>query len=300
MFGDVEYWNSRYTKLGGRITFDYLVTFRMLSGIGIFEYANLETNSKILVVGCGNSPFSEELYDYGSKNIVNIDYSRVVINQMRERNTKLRSSMKYYEIDARNLHPFGDESWDIIFDKGLLDCLLCGEEAFLSSFYYLSELQRILSSSGTIIIVSNSASDRRLLHFKRENMSFNVEVKEYLVNSGDLVEVGVKLKEEGNTNNINRESRNSQSCHNSLSGSANSVHIQEDFSSENKNSISFPKSEGKQTSQDFFSEVSIEVKCYIYLLTKNKDWKEKNSQNFSQMLELLSKQDIIEEIVGDK
>ena len=54
----------------------------------------------ILIVGCGNSPLSEELYDEGYCNQVNIDYSSVVIDQMRKRNKEKRPLMVYETIDV--------------------------------------------------------------------------------------------------------------------------------------------------------------------------------------------------------
>ena len=41
-----------------------------------------DPESRILVLGCGNAEFSEDLYDAGFKNQLNIDISSVVINQM--------------------------------------------------------------------------------------------------------------------------------------------------------------------------------------------------------------------------
>jgi EEF1A lysine methyltransferase 4 len=35
---------------------------------------------RILVLGCGNAEFSEDLYDAGYKNVINVDISSVVID----------------------------------------------------------------------------------------------------------------------------------------------------------------------------------------------------------------------------
>ena len=40
--------------------------------------------AKILMLGCGNSKLSEQMYDDGYLNLVNIDISESVINQMKE------------------------------------------------------------------------------------------------------------------------------------------------------------------------------------------------------------------------
>lgn len=53
----------------------------------------MNKESKILIVGCGNSEFSEKIYDCGWKNIYNIDISESVISFMKERN-KHRKIMK--------------------------------------------------------------------------------------------------------------------------------------------------------------------------------------------------------------
>lgn len=59
----------------------------------IIESLIINKQSKILVVGCGNSEFSEKMYDAGWNHIYNIDISENVITYMKERN-KLRKLMR--------------------------------------------------------------------------------------------------------------------------------------------------------------------------------------------------------------
>ena len=54
------------------------------------------------MLGCGNALMSEHMYDAGYRNIVNIDISSVVIENMRERN-KERSLMTWEVMDVRDL-----------------------------------------------------------------------------------------------------------------------------------------------------------------------------------------------------
>ena len=49
---------------------------------------------QVLNLGCGNSVLSEGLYDKGFKNIINIDISPVVIEQMQKRNSIRRPELK--------------------------------------------------------------------------------------------------------------------------------------------------------------------------------------------------------------
>ena len=55
---------------------------------------------KVLMVGCGNSRLSEDMYDVGYHNITNIDISDTVIRQMTERNGKKREEMTFEKMDV--------------------------------------------------------------------------------------------------------------------------------------------------------------------------------------------------------
>lgn len=92
MYSEVSYWNQRYQALGKVINYDYIASFEMLKEF--LEGVMTETSCKILIVGCGNSPFSEEVYDLGYHNIINIDFSEVVINQQKEKNKSKRPDLK--------------------------------------------------------------------------------------------------------------------------------------------------------------------------------------------------------------
>ena len=55
---------------------------------------------KVLMVGCGNSRLSEDMYDVGYHSITNIDISDTVIRQMTERNAKKREEMTFEKMDV--------------------------------------------------------------------------------------------------------------------------------------------------------------------------------------------------------
>ncbi len=52
----------------------------------IIDEFKLEKEAKVLVLGCGNAEFSEDMYDDGYINIYNIDISDFVIKTMKDRN----------------------------------------------------------------------------------------------------------------------------------------------------------------------------------------------------------------------
>ena len=89
-----------------------------------------DKSAKILIIGCGNAPLSEDMYDDGYQNIYNIDISSVVIKQMQERNQS-RENMRYEVMDCTNMVGIPNESFDVVIDKSTIDALLCGNNAYL-------------------------------------------------------------------------------------------------------------------------------------------------------------------------
>ena len=76
-----------------------------------------ESGPKILVVGCGNSRFSEDLFDAGWHDVTSIDFSAVVIERMREKNRAVRPEMKWEIMDMLTLSGFSDQTFDAVLDK---------------------------------------------------------------------------------------------------------------------------------------------------------------------------------------
>ena len=63
-YGDPSYWDERYSKNEGSM-FDWLESYAQLESL-LKIYIKKE--HKILVLGCGNANFSEDMYDAGYKN----------------------------------------------------------------------------------------------------------------------------------------------------------------------------------------------------------------------------------------
>lgn len=74
------------------------------------------------MVGCGNSKLSEQMFQDGYQNIINIDISPTVISQMNEQ----FPHMTWKVMDATKMD-FIDGEFDIIIDKGTLDALISGK-----------------------------------------------------------------------------------------------------------------------------------------------------------------------------
>ena len=117
-----QYWDERYQK--DETPFDWFLGYEQLKPL----LSNLVNKSdKILMVGCGNSLLSEKMYEDGFENIVNVDFSGLVIQQMAER-TKKCKKMQWLEMDARKMS-FADAEFDIVIDKGTLDAVLTEQKS---------------------------------------------------------------------------------------------------------------------------------------------------------------------------
>ncbi|ODO07656.1 hypothetical protein L198_01237 [Cryptococcus wingfieldii CBS 7118] len=128
-YGTQEYWEKRYAAEDDGRTFDwflsptYLIPFFTQLTSNIPSAGKDGKDARILMLGCGNSALGEVLYDHGWKNVVNIDYSKTVIDQMRERHSEARPEMTWLEMDILNLQ-FADDEFDLVVDKGTMDAML--------------------------------------------------------------------------------------------------------------------------------------------------------------------------------
>ena len=122
-FQTVEYWDKRYAAEAEDADFDWFRKYRDIQHI--FHELVPDRQSRILMLGCGNSTLSKDMYDDGYTHIVNLDYSAVVIDKMQARFPEL----DWRVMDIRDLDKHADKlggpaSWDVIVDKGTMDALM--------------------------------------------------------------------------------------------------------------------------------------------------------------------------------
>ncbi|KAG9395231.1 Methyltransferase [Carpediemonas membranifera] len=125
----------------------------------------LSQESEILVIGCGNSELSAYLYNQGYMNITNVDFSAVVIAEMRERYVNL-PSMAHHVMNIARLD-FSDEEFDVVIDKGTTDSIFCGGDSFIRANAVFQEVHRVLKPDGLYYMVSHAGPDRRREHLGR-------------------------------------------------------------------------------------------------------------------------------------
>lgn len=72
------------------------------------------------------------MYDAGYHNIVNIDISESVIEQMSTATSSKGKKMEWLVMDGCDLK-FPDASFDVVLDKGTLDAVICGKDLTISN-----------------------------------------------------------------------------------------------------------------------------------------------------------------------
>ena len=85
----------------------------------------MNRSDRILILGCGNSSLSEDMYRDGYRNIVNIDFSAVVIENMK-RKCKDLTEMQWMVMDMTNM-TFPEGAFEVIIEKATLDALMVEE-----------------------------------------------------------------------------------------------------------------------------------------------------------------------------
>ncbi|XP_076093580.1 eEF1A lysine and N-terminal methyltransferase-like [Mytilus galloprovincialis] len=150
-FHSPEYWDNFFKKRGTK-AFEWYGEYPELCGV-LHKY--IKPKDKLLVVGCGNSVISENLYDVGYHGIVNIDISDIVIRQMIDKNQSKRPDMKFLKKDVKQMD-FEDGEFGVVFDKGTLDALMVDEtESVVADIDAMfKEIGRVLKQGGRYIIIT--------------------------------------------------------------------------------------------------------------------------------------------------
>ena len=106
-----------------------------------------KSSDTILVVGCGNSSLSSDLYDVGYRAVTSVDISDIAIRQMREKNVG-RPELVFEKMDLMNL-TYQDAAYSVVLDKGTLDALMTDDSqevvAKIDTMFSVSCLGMMLS-----------------------------------------------------------------------------------------------------------------------------------------------------------
>jgi ubiquinone/menaquinone biosynthesis C-methylase UbiE len=165
-YGAAKYWDERYAH--SPESFDWYEHWdTLLKVLGtLFDGSEI-----VLNVGCGNSMMAAEMrvtFDA----VVNIDISSVVIGQMSKRFDGVDSLM-WFTMDCTELK-FDDGVFDLVFDKGTIDALMCGDGSIRKVGLTLWEIYRVLRPGGLFIEITYGRPDMRVTQFENYDIDWHL------------------------------------------------------------------------------------------------------------------------------
>jgi len=182
-YGSKTYWDSRFA---GEDEFDWYHKWNPVLKKQFADVVGDMTDMAILNIGCGNSSLSRDMYEAGIENITNMDFSEPVIESMHVKHQTRFANMKWEVASVEDMTEFAaDDAFDVVIDKGCLDCILCGDESTKRITGALKEVSRALKPGGTFISIS-FAEDR--------NDVYNNAAEFQWTNHGELPAGVYKLK----------------------------------------------------------------------------------------------------------
>ncbi|XP_034412293.1 EEF1A lysine methyltransferase 4 isoform X1 [Cyclopterus lumpus] len=176
-YKDIDYWDERYKT---EQCFDWLGSFSKFQHL-LEKHVHKEDS--ILILGCGNSSMSGDMYSASYHSITNIDYSSVCISTMKARYSDC-VGMTWHQMDVRQLS-FPDASFDVIIEKATLDAIMVEEktpwevspQTAVFIHQALTEVRRCLKPGGRFVSVTfASPLFRKRLYARTE---YNWSIKKY-------------------------------------------------------------------------------------------------------------------------
>ena len=175
-YASVDYWNNRYTS---ESEYDWLGDYEVFKDL---IHKHVKSSDKILMVGCGNSQLSQQMYQDGYEQIVSTDISEVCI----ENQKKTFPHLSWQVADITQL-PFDDKSFDIVIEKATLDALLVGEkspwhpsdEGQEIMEKSLSEISRVLKRQGRFLSLTFAQPHFRSPFYAQEKYGWSVDYETF-------------------------------------------------------------------------------------------------------------------------
>ena len=155
-YAQANFWDERYAEKGG--FFDWYAEYPELKNA--FAEYNVSTQDRILMVGCGNSKLSYQMWKAGYQQIVSIDISPSVIEQMKKEFPEL-----VWEVMDATKMSYKDGEFDVIIDKGTLDALISGKNYDIAA-QMCKECMRVTKENGQVLLITYGSPEGRRKIFK--------------------------------------------------------------------------------------------------------------------------------------
>lgn len=179
-YRDQSYWDNRYSK---EEVFDWFSDYKKFKHL---LQQDVKPTDKILILGCGNSLMSEQMYSDGYTYIINTDYSSVVIENMRNKCQHTCPDMEWEVMDILNM-TYDPESFDVVIEKGTLDALMVherdpwniSEETEKTIETVLHQVRSVLKTGGKFVSITFAQPHFRKPHYARQLFEWSVEQKHF-------------------------------------------------------------------------------------------------------------------------
>jgi SAM-dependent methyltransferase len=174
-----EYWDERYIKEQGEV-FEWYGGWESISPV---VEDHIARDDRVLEVGCGNSGLCVDMARDGYNEIVAVDFSGAVIEELTRQHSKGSGSaggeagtkkrgrggkakdtaaangsgaggIQFKQMDARSLN-FADASFDTCIEKATLDSMMSGEQGMETVASSCAEMSRVLRAGGVLVSVSH-------------------------------------------------------------------------------------------------------------------------------------------------
>jgi ubiquinone/menaquinone biosynthesis C-methylase UbiE len=155
LYSDSAYWNSRYEREPE--PFDWYQPWSRLKAVIL---PLLTGRAIALDIGCGNSQMTAALLEDGFSEVVGLDISSVVIKQNEDK-FKAEPRLRWICGDCRNMDQVESGQFDVVFDKGTLDSLMCSGPSASVIAQMMSEISRVLKPGGVFIEISYGTPNTR-------------------------------------------------------------------------------------------------------------------------------------------
>ena len=129
-----------------------------------FSHRSIPQSLRLLHIGCGSSRLADELYSaYGYSAVDNVDFAESIIEQMKRDTQSARPpTITYAAMDCRSM-TLPPATYDVVLDKGTLDCLALDEQQTDSVQRTAHNVHRILKTNGIFISFSiHEAQQQRI------------------------------------------------------------------------------------------------------------------------------------------
>ncbi|XP_076837746.1 EEF1A lysine methyltransferase 4 isoform X1 [Brachyhypopomus gauderio] len=178
-YRDAQYWDERYTR---EESFEWFGDFSKFQHLLV---QHVGTEESILMLGCGNSSLTWDMYQTGFSFITSVDFSSVCVETMAQRHPH-HPGLSWLCMDVRRL-AFPDGVFDVVVEKGTLDAMLVEETDPWNISYsgrkevhqVLSEVSRVLTPGGRFISVTFAQPHFRKRLYARTEYGWSVKHYHY-------------------------------------------------------------------------------------------------------------------------